>query len=230
MDITSNPIGEFLSRVALLAGLDRRTIDRLAAKASVSDMPRGNSIFRQGDPCSALHIVMRGQVKLTLGTPAGGEKVIELLESGASFGEAALVLGKPHQVSAETVADAVLLRLPRAAILQELGSNAAFSSQVIRQLCVRLYQRTRELHGYMTLSGTQRVIAYLLNSLPDDSLAPSVTLTLPVKKGLIASRLNLTQAHFSRILHELVEAALIEVSGRNVRIHDIDRLRDYAAD
>ena len=37
-------------------------------------------------------------------------------------------------------------------------------------------------------------------------------------KGVIASRLNLTQEHFSRILHELSESGLITVDGRTIRI------------
>ena len=39
-------------------------------------------------------------------------------------------------------------------------------------------------------------------------------------------RLNLTPEHYSRILHELVTAGLIEVDGRAIRILDPRRLRE----
>ena len=58
--------------------------------------------------------------------------------------------------------------------------------------------------------------------------APScepATITLPAKKTLIASRLNLTQEHFSRILHDLQSAGLIAVHGRQIRLLDLRRLR-----
>jgi CRP-like cAMP-binding protein len=42
---------------------------------------------------------------------------------------------------------------------------------------------------------------------------------------VIASRLNMTPEHFSRILHDLSSAGLIEVNGRAVRIPDLERLR-----
>jgi len=51
--------------------------------------------------------------------------------------------------------------------------------------------------------------------------------TLHAAKGVIASRLNLTQEHFSRILHQLMEAGLIEVSRRDIHIPDIRRLRAH---
>ena len=51
--------------------------------------------------------------------------------------------------------------------------------------------------------------------------------TLPVSKAIVASRLNVTPEHFSRILHELVAAGMIAVEGRDVRILDPERLRNY---
>jgi CRP-like cAMP-binding protein len=48
-----------------------------------------------------------------------------------------------------------------------------------------------------------------------------------VSKKLVASRLNLTPEHFSRILQDLTMKKLIEVKGREVVILDIERLRNY---
>ncbi|HRD88630.1 MAG TPA: helix-turn-helix domain-containing protein, partial [Accumulibacter sp.] len=61
----------------------------------------------------------------------------------------------------------------------------------------------------------------------NDSGEQSFTITLPTNKGIIASRLNLTQEHFSRILHELSEKGLIVVEGRRIHIRDVDALRTY---
>jgi CRP-like cAMP-binding protein len=44
-----------------------------------------------------------------------------------------------------------------------------------------------------------------------------------------ASRLNVTPEHFSRILHDLSERDLIVVEGREIRIVDSAKLRDYRA-
>jgi CRP-like cAMP-binding protein len=42
---------------------------------------------------------------------------------------------------------------------------------------------------------------------------------------VLASRLNMTPEHFSRILHDLNAAGLIEMNGRAIRIPDLERLR-----
>ena len=77
-------------------------------------------------------------------------------------------------------------------------------------------------------SGAQRVIGYLLRDV--QGATPEGTegeVTLPIGKGVIASRLNLTPQHFSRILHELTAQGLITVEGRKVRITDLQRLLAY---
>ncbi len=50
-----------------------------------------------------------------------------------------------------------------------------------------------------------------------------------MSKATIASRLSLTPEYFSRVLHELEAAGLIEVDKRDIRILDPQRLVRYPA-
>ena len=52
-------------------------------------------------------------------------------------------------------------------------------------------------------------------------------MSLPVSKATIASRLSLTPEYFSRVLHELESAGLIEIDKRDIRIVDSKRLAAY---
>ena len=74
-------------------------------------------------------------------------------------------------------------------------------------------------------SGAQRVIGYLLRDAEQAEGNAQADVMLPTNKGVIASRLNLTPQHFSRILHELTHAGLVTVDGRTIHIADVDRLR-----
>ena len=44
-------------------------------------------------------------------------------------------------------------------------------------------------------------------------------------KSVLASRLNMTPEHFSRILHDSPPYGLIQVNGRSIRVPDVARLR-----
>lgn len=226
MDHPALPVVETLARLSLLRGLDPALCARLAAGATVSQVPRGSIVFRHGEPCTGLHVVVSGQVKLSLQADHGHEKIFDLIGADGSFGEPALYLGLPHQVSAEAIADSVLVHLAREGLLQEIADSRELSARVIRALAARIHSRTDDLKNYMMLSGTQRVIGYLLHALPANTAeSAEVALTLPTRKGIIAAKLNLTQEHFSRILRELALEALIQVDGSRVRIRDVSRLR-----
>ncbi|HEX6528618.1 MAG TPA: helix-turn-helix domain-containing protein, partial [Burkholderiales bacterium] len=68
----------------------------------------------------------------------------------------------------------------------------------------------------------------LLAELPEDAASGAAELRLTPGKSVLASRLNMTPEHFSRILHELAAEGLIEVNGRSIRVPDIARLRGGA--
>jgi len=216
-----------LAGLALFAGLEDVEVRRWAALATQFRVPRGAIVFRQGEPCAGMHVVAEGQIKLALQNARGDEKVIDLVGPGSSFGETALLLGEPHAMMAEAIVDTVLIQLGRDAVLEEIRCNAVFSGRMLQAVCRRLAQRTQDLESVTLHSGIQRVTAYLLGQLPEGVNGAPVAIRLPAKKSIIASRLNLTQEHFSRILHEIEASGMIEVRGREIEIRDVARLRAY---
>ena len=122
----------------------------------------------------------------------------------------------------------MLVHVSKETVFAELDGDPTFARKMIAGLSSRLHALVRDLEGYCLSSGAQRVIGYLLRDEQEAAAAgPSLTVTLPVSKGVLASRLNLTPEHFSRILHDLSEAALISVEGRNVHILNIEKLRAF---
>ena len=226
---TPIPVSDFLASLPLFRGFDLADLRRLAEGIQPVDAPKGTVLSRRGDRCLGFYVIVFGQVKLALQAQRGNEKIIEILGRGQTFGEFAMFLDQPYRATAETLVDSKLLHVPKATVMHELERQPAFARRMIAALCRRLSHLFAEIEGYTLRNGTQRVSAYLLNQMADvDDLTPA-DITLPVQKGVIASHLNLTHEHFSRILHELVSTGLIEVHGRAVRILDTARLRSIAA-
>jgi CRP-like cAMP-binding protein len=112
--------------------------------------------------------------------------------------------------------------------MDELESDPKLGRKMIAGMAMRLHHLITDVESYSLHSGRQRIIGYLLREQVDsDDAEKSITVTLSTNKGVIASRLNLTQEHFSRILHELSDKGLITVEGRKIHIPDVDKLRDY---
>ena len=220
-----------LANLALFRELSEEQRAPLAANARLERAPRGQTLFRRGDSCSGMHVVVYGRVKLSFVSASGVEKVVDIIDPGESFGEAVMFLEIPHVVSAQALADSMLLFLPKAVVFAQIESDPQFARRMLGGLSRRLHQLVADVESYSLRSGTERLIGFML---ADCGAGESVDggnvleLQLPVAKGVIASRLNLTQEHFSRILHDLTALGLIEVHGRRIRVLDVERLRSHA--
>ena len=218
----------FLARLPLFAELAPEELDRIAAGTTEMHVSRGEIVVNRGDPCVGFHLVVYGQVKLAFMSPQGSEKVVEIVSPGHSFGEALMFMGKPYIVMAQALADSLLLHVSSKAVLDEIERDAGFARRMLAGLSRRLHSVVSDVESYSLQSGTERVIGYLLRQ--DEVQAQSndaYVLTLPTSKAVIASRLNVTPEHFSRILHDLTEKGLIDVEGREIRIVDPAQLRAY---
>ena len=228
--LTARPpfgIEDFLAHLPLFREIERSALQQIARGTTAVDAPRGTVLFRRGDRVSGFYVVIFGQVKLAIYSPDGGEKVIELMGPGQSFAESVMFLNKPHALTGETLEDTKLVHVSREAVESELRRDPAFARRVIAGLSQRLHQLVADVENVTLHSAVERVIGYLLDrgTAARDG-APVVTLR--ANKRVIASRLNLSQEHFSRVLHGLFAAGLIEVRGRVIRILDMDRLRAAA--
>lgn len=226
----STPIAtrSFLANVPLFRELAAAEIDRIAEQTKCMHVDRGTVLFQRGQTSEGFYSVIFGQVKLSFISKAGDEKVVDLLGPGQSFGEAVMFMEKQHVVTAQTLADSMLLYVSRAAVFEELERDPRFARRMIAGLSQRLHYLMEDMEGYSMHSGVQRVIGFLLRDEGDGTPpARGLEVTLPAAKGVIASRLNLTQEHFSRILRELAAKGLIRVSGRSVVIPEVQKLRTY---
>lgn len=218
-------IQDFLARIPLFNEMSPEELDVLALGTTEVRIARGETLFRRGDPCQGFHTVLYGLIKLTLNSPVGGEKVVRLVGPGDGFGEALMFMDKDYIVSAHALADTLLLYVKKSVVDAELERDPTFARKMLAGLSMRLHNLMRDLEAYSLQSGTQRVVGYLLN-LVDDPSQPAQQVRLETGKRTIASRLNITPEHFSRILRDLSARELIQINGREITIPDIERLRE----
>ena len=218
---------DFLRNLPLFRDLDLCQLEAITAAATEQRVAAGTELFRRGDLCDGVHVIVLGRVKLALHAPAGAEKVMKILGPGQSFGESVMFMGKPHMLYAEALADSLLLLIRKHAILEAVERNPQFARRMLDELSTRLYRLVADIEAYTLKSATERVTGYLLAALADGtSPGQPADVTLAASKSVLASRLNITREHFSRILHELSQAGLIRVSGRNIHILDPAGLRE----
>ena len=226
MEARTFDLPRYLSVLPLFTDLNRPELERLALGCQLRRLSRGDTVFRVGEACEEFHVTVTGQVKLYALSPAGQEKVIELVGPGNSFAEALMFTGKPYIVNAQALTDTLLLTVKKEAVVGEIERDPRFAMRMLAGISRRLHGLVHDVQAYALHSGMQRVIGYLLREREVEDCASGEVLivSLPVSKATIASRLSLTPEYFSRVLHELEAAGLIQIDKRDIRILDAQRL------
>ena len=230
MDTRSFDLPRYLSVLPLFTEMSAPELERMADGSQLRRLGRGDAVFRVGQPCEEFHVAVTGQVKLFAISPSGQEKVIELVGPGGSFAEALMFTGRPYIISAQALTDTLLLTVSKQAVLAEIGRDPRFALRMLAGISRRLHELVNDVEAYALHSGLQRVIGYLLRDqlgVDGGAADAAVTVSLPASKATIASRLSVTPEYFSRVLHELKSAGLIEIDKRDIRIPDSRRLAAY---
>ncbi|MEO7954428.1 MAG: Crp/Fnr family transcriptional regulator [Polaromonas sp.] len=211
-----------LAALPLFKTLDEATLGRLAAATTRRTLKRAERLFSKGDAVTGMYVVVHGEIRLVARSPARGERLTGVVCAGRSFGEPVMFLERPALVDAEASTDALVLHLPKEAVFAEIERNPRFARRMIAGLSQRIETLVQELDRQAVGSGRARLIDYLLRGA--GSGPGPVVVALPAAKAAIASHLNLTPEHFSRILHELVADGLLQVQARRITVPDPQRL------
>ena len=223
---TTESTREVLARLPLFCELSADEITRLLPGVREYKVRAHEMLFNKGDSLDGIYAVVTGQVKLFLPTPQGAEKVIGTMNAGASFAEAVIFLDIRAPVSAQATQDALLLVAGKDVLLAALDRDPRFARKMLASLSMKLHQLMSDMETCTLMSSVQRVVCYLSHQTPEEGL-PAYDVKLDTSKQTLASILSLAPETFSRALHHLVTAGLIEVRGRTIRVKDALRLKQF---
>lgn len=218
-----------LHKCRLFRDLEVSAIQRLLADSLAVGVARGEVICRKGQPCTGLHIILDGQVKLCVQTPAGEEHVVDLLGEGDAVGEVALVSHRPQLTSAIAITSATLLQIRRQALLAEFERTPRLCWNAVQVLATLAGSQVNDLENLLFRKADSRVARYLVDLFGSAERRRGQVVRLPARKGLIASRLHMTKEHFSRTLRELSERGVVAVRHLDIEILDRAALERIAA-
>lgn len=225
MGTTDSALPALLSRMPLFAGLAPGQIDVLRAGSRRIGLRKGEILFHQGDPVQGFFFVLRGQMQLSVAAADGAEKVVEVITTGESFGEAVVFDGLRYPVTATALVGTELLAVSSAAVLDLLDEDPSFARRLLANMARRLRRLIRDVEAYSLHSSIQRVVGFLLHESGDERGAGRErTVTLPMRKHVLASRLNIAPETLSRVLRDLSADGLISVDGPQITLHDVPGL------
>lgn len=225
MTRTTHNHTDALRKVALFSLVEPEHLEGLSASVRELQISKGEILFQKGDVPHGFFVLLEGKVNLAFPSEQGTERVLEVIRSGETFGEALMFLQRPYPIFAQAVADCRVLDIPEQAIQNLLEKDCGFARKMLAGISIRLHELISNLEACSMRTSAQRVACMLQHYAPEVG-AQRYDVELPAAKHTLASQLNLTPETFSRVLHVLSDAGLIEVSGRKISVLNANGLKN----
>jgi len=214
-----------LQKAHIFTQLNQQQLDRVKQHATIKSLKAGEFLFIQGDTADRFYYVIKGTIKLFRSSPAGGEKIIEIVSSESTFAEALMFNDVPSfPVSAQALTPCELISIDSNDFLEMLRESTDTLFLMLGEITLRLRGLLREIDELSQYSATSRLAAYLLRVMPEEK----TRFDLPVNKQVLASRLSITPETFSRIIKQLTKKGILTVSGNKFEILNENALEETA--
>ncbi len=120
-----------LSRIELLAGGSDEALDTLATAAELHEVGGGEVVVRQGTEADAMYVLVHGVAEVRLDGPNADEgTVLGVLETGALFGELAMLTDELRTATVRAIEPLIILAIPRRSLLEVLQHHPDLAQEV----------------------------------------------------------------------------------------------------
>jgi CRP-like cAMP-binding protein len=226
--VSSEATLELLRGLSIFSRLPDEALEKVAARVVVRRVPRLRVLFRKGEPCEGLFVVVRGRVRVYRANRDGKEQVLHDQGPGQPLAEVPLFDRGPYPASARAEEDTELLFLPLEAFEDLYRAEWEIADAVIRELGRRLRKAVRLIEKISLQDVPSRVALTLLEYASAGDGRVDRPFTLPRTQTELAEELGTTRESVARALRTLREEGLIEQKGVRVRIPDPEALEARA--
>jgi CRP/FNR family cyclic AMP-dependent transcriptional regulator len=221
---------EAIGRSPLFRGVPEPDLATIAPMLRQRRYRAGETIFHEGDPGDAMHVIATGRAKISIESPDGDEAILVTLGPGEVFGELVLLDGAPRSAAAIAVEPTVTYILTSPDFGPLIAGNDAFRTAILHNLAQELRRLTvdvSELH-FLDLAGR---LASRLARMADEA-APGqrdeVRLGRAYTQTELAAMIGGTRQSVNRVVAELVSEGLLRVEPNDLVVVDVARMAQRA--
>lgn len=218
---------DMLAEAHIFRDLSHDVRARIVPLAERIDVPAGTTLCRQGDLANRFYVLRDGQVTLSNSVQNGVTAVVEVVQPGGHFILTTMLARLPSLMTAQTTTQATVIAIDGEGMLALIQQEPLIASAILRAEAMDFGAMVRQVCDLKLRTTAQRLGCYLLE-LSNEPAENTVSFRLPFDKRLLAARLGCRQENLSRAFAALRSMG-VETHGARVTLHDVARLRDYAA-
>jgi CRP/FNR family cyclic AMP-dependent transcriptional regulator len=222
----------FCGKDALMADSARLAFDPDAFNArhggvTICRYGDNRTIYAQGSPAGNVFFIQKGQVKLTVLSEQGKERVVAILEAGDFCGEGCLADQLLFASTATTMTECAIVRLERAAVARALHEDTSFAEFFVSYLLARNARLTEDLIHHL-FDSSERRLARVLLMLADHEKHRQKVLLPKIDQQTLAKMVGTTRSRVNYFMNKFRRLGFIEYNGHikvdhsllNAALHD----------
>lgn len=224
-------VATLLRAVPIFADLDARTLGMLATRCVPRTVGAGFVLFRTGERCSGLYLVLDGRVRVFRTSPDGREQTLAMEGPGRPVAELPLVDGGEYPATAVTTAPSRLIFLPRGEFEHAFRSDPAVAAAVVHALGRRLRHLVQLVETVAFRDVAARLAMWLADHADRLGTAEGDSMVLIIERTQdeLATELGTARESVSRAFKQLEAKGLIRArKGKRLVVAHPERLRAWA--
>lgn len=190
--------------------------------------PKGALLFVEGEQPRGVYIICSGKVKLTTTSAEGRTLIVKIANHGEILGASGVILGRPYEVSAETLEASQVSFIRRDDFLRFLSAYSEACMHTAYQLSEKYEAAQREIRSLGLAHTTSEKLAKLILdwSAEGEPTPQGTRMQVLLTHEEIAQMIGTTRETVTRLLSEFKRKKLITVKGSSFFLVGKEQMRD----
>ena len=185
---------------------------------SIERYGKDQTVFSQGDPADAVFYIQKGKAKVTVVSEQGKEAVVAILGTNEFLGEGCLAGQAQRIATVTTMADSVIMRLEKIAVVDVIHREPVFSEMFIAHLLGRTIRVEADLVDQLFNSSEKRLARLLLLLANFGKEGKPEPIIAKISQETLAEMIGTTRSRVSFFMNKFRKLGLIDYNG-GIHVH-----------
>lgn len=193
-------------------------------EGEVTTYKRGETVYEKGDHSNNIYLILKGVVKTHIMDANGKELITALYKPDDFLGFTSFVDNVPYNETATAVENTEVAGISKKYVKDVLKKNHEVSMEMLNLLSDNLSEIKQQLVKMAYSSVRNKTAATILQFVEIMNKKPDVPLR--ISRNDLATTAGIATESLIRTLSEFKKSGYIEIEGRDIRILDIDSLKN----
>jgi CRP/FNR family transcriptional regulator len=192
--------------------------------------PAGKVLFSESQPTQGLHVVVEGEVKLSINSSDGRRLILHIARKGEAIGLASALTGKPYEMTAETIYSSKIAFISRRDFIVFLAHHPDVYQLVTAELSRHYAMACEQLRTVgLASSAPAKLARLLLDWSSNGQLTETGTrFRFSLTHEEIGECIGTSRETVTRTLGVFKTRRLVNFSGSTLTIPNLNALQSYA--